>query len=107
EASKLALTIMAQIAALMGAVWGVNLLSSALKTMSAGLSTTLTAGTQGALAYYATYLVGKIAEQYFIRGKSWGKQGPKKIAKEIVSNLDKDSILLEARNQILQRIQKK
>lgn len=107
EASKLTLTIMAQLAALMGAVWGINLLSSALKTVSAGLSTTVTAGAQGALAYYATYLVGKIAEQYFIRGKSWGKQGPKNIAKEIVNSLDKDSILAEARSKILERIKSK
>lgn len=106
EATKLSMTIMAQIAALMGAVWGMNLLSSALKTVSAGLSTTLTAGAQGALAYYATYLVGKIAEQYFIRGKSWGKQGPKQVAKEIVNNLDKNSILIEAREKILERIKK-
>ena len=107
EATKLSLTIMAQIAALMGAVWGVNLLSSALKTVSAGLSTTITAGAQGALAYYATYLVGKIAEQYFIRGKSWGKRGPKQVAKDIVSNLDKNSILVEARAKILERIRSK
>ena len=50
EATKLSMTIMAQIAALMGAVWGVNLLSSALKTVSVGLSTSITAGAQGALA---------------------------------------------------------
>ena len=106
EASKLSLTIMAQIVALMGAVWGINLLSSALKTVSVGLSTTLTAGAQGALAYYATYLVGKIAEEYFIRGKSWGKQGPKQVAKEIVNSLDKNSILVEARAQILAKIKK-
>lgn len=107
EATKLSITIMAQIAALMGAVWGVNLLSSALKTVSAGLSTTLTAGAQGALAYYATYLVGKIAEQYFIRGKSWGKHGPKNVAKDIVNGLDKNSILVEARAKILDRIKSK
>ncbi len=107
EASKLTITIMAQIAALMGAVWGINLLSSALKTVSAGLSTTLTAGAQGALAYYATYLVGKIAEEYFIRGKSWGEKGPKQVAKEIVNGLDKNSILIEAREKILDRIKSK
>jgi small GTP-binding protein len=107
EASKLTMTIMAQLALLMGAVWGVNLVSSALKTVSAGLSTTVTAGAQGALAYYATYLVGKIAEQYFIRGKSWGDKGPKKVAKDIVNSLDKNSILAEARDKILQRINNK
>lgn len=107
EATKLTTTIMAQLAVLMGAVWGVNLLSSAMKTVSAGLSTTITATAQGSLAYYATYLVGQIAEYYFIQGNSWGKDGPKTVAKNIVKNLDRNSILLEAREQILQTLNKK
>ncbi|MEZ5472673.1 MAG: GTP-binding protein [Marinicella sp.] len=107
EATKLTTTIMAQLAVLMGAVWGVNLLSSAMKTVSAGLSTTLTATAQGSLAYYATYLVGQIAEYYFIQGNSWGKEGPKTVAKKIVKNLDRNSILLEAREQILKTLNKK
>jgi len=106
EATKLTTTIMAQLAVLMGAVWGVNLLSSAMKTVSAGLSTTLTATAQGSLAYYATYLVGQIAEYYFVQGSSWGKEGPKTVAKRIVKNLDRDSILLEAREQILKTLNK-
>jgi GTP-binding protein Era len=107
EATKLTTTIMAQLAVLMGAVWGVNLLSSAMKTVSAGLSTTLTATAQGSLAYYATYLVGQIAEYYFIQGNSWGKEGPKTVAKKIVKNLDRNSILLEAREQILKTLNRK
>ncbi len=107
QATGLAVTIMTQLAALMGAVWGVNLLSSALKTVSAGLSTTLTATAQASLAYYATYLVGKIAEEYFIRGQSWGERGPKKVAREILDSLDRNSILLEAREQILKAMKKK
>ncbi|TDR23529.1 hypothetical protein C8D91_0392 [Marinicella litoralis] len=107
EATKLTTTIMAQLAVLMGAVWGVNLLSSAMKTVSAGLSTTITATAQGSLAYYATYLVGQIAEYYFVQGNSWGKEGPKTVAKNIVKNLDRNSILLEAREQILKTLNKK
>ncbi len=106
EATKLTTSIMAQLALLMGAVWGVNLLSSAMKTVSVGLSTTLTATAQGSLAYYATYLVGQIAEHYFVQGNSWGKEGPKTVAKNIVKNLDRNSILLEAREQILQSLSK-
>lgn len=107
EATKLTTTIMAQLAVLMGAVWGVNLLSSAMKTVSAGLSTTITATAQGSLAYYATYLVGQIAEYYFVQGNSWGKAGPKTVAKNIVKNLDRNSILLEAREQILKTLNRK
>ena len=50
EAGQLIATICAQLAALMGAIWGINVLASALKGISAGLSTALTAGAQGALA---------------------------------------------------------
>jgi len=107
EATRLAATIMAQLALLMGAVWGVNLLSSALKTVSVGLSTSITAVAQGSLAYYATYLVGKIATHYFKSGYSWGEDGPKKVAQKIVKQLDRDSILLEARSQILALIKNK
>lgn len=101
EATRLAATIMAQLAVLMGAVWGVNLLSSALKTVSVGLSTSVTAVAQGSLAYYATYLVGQIATHYFKSGYSWGDDGPKKVAQKIVKQLDRDSILQEARSQLL------
>ena len=49
EAGKLVATIVAQLAVLMGAIWGVHLVSAALKGISVGLSTALTAGAQGAL----------------------------------------------------------
>ncbi len=107
DAAKLTATIMAQLALLMGAVWGVNLLSSALKTVSVGLSTTLTATAQGALGYYATYLVGKIAQQYFAQGNSWGDDGPKALAQSIVKKLDRNSILQEASDQIMALLKNK
>jgi GTPase SAR1 family protein/uncharacterized protein (DUF697 family) len=104
EASKLLLTISAQLIALMGAYWGMNLVSSALKTASAGLSTALTAAAQGALAWYATYLTGKMAQTWFSRGKSWGNAGPKETARKILASLDRDSMIRTARDDILTRI---
>lgn len=104
EASKLLLTISAQLVALMGAYWGMNLVSSALKTASAGLSTVLTATTQGALAWYATYLTGKMAQTWFSRGKSWGNAGPRKTARSILASLDRDSILKTARDDLFTRL---
>ena len=105
EAGGLLLTIAGQLAALMGAYWGVNLVSSALKGLSAGFSTVITAGAQGALAYYATYLVGRSAEAYFLAGRSWGPDGPKTIIRGIVDSLPRDSILVEAKEDILKRLQ--
>ncbi|MFT5768172.1 MAG: GTP-binding protein Era [Lysobacterales bacterium] len=100
EATRLLFTIATQLAALMGAYWGINLVSSALKTVSAGLSTALTATAQGALAWYATYLTGTVAASWFAHGKSWGDAGPKETVREILASLDQDSILLTAREEI-------
>ncbi|HEX6833424.1 MAG TPA: DUF697 domain-containing protein, partial [Rudaea sp.] len=104
EAGTLIGTICAQLVALTGAIWGVHLVSSALKGVSAGLSTVVTAGAQGALAWYATELVGRAAERYLLQGKSWGEQGPKRVVAEIVAGLDRDSILREARSAIMARL---
>ncbi|MFC4818748.1 DUF697 domain-containing protein [Dokdonella ginsengisoli] len=104
EAGTLIAVISAQLAALMGAIWGVHLVASALKGVSAGLSTVVTAGAQGALAWYATELVGRAAEKYLVAGKSWGEQGPKRVVAGIVEDLDRDSILREARTEILKRL---
>lgn len=101
EAWKLLLTIAAQLAALMGAYWGINLASSALKGLSAGMSTVLTGTAQGALAWYATYVTGRAAEAWFARGKSWGSAGPRETVRDILDTLDRDSILQDARQQIL------
>ena len=106
EAGKLLATIAAQLAALMGAIWGVHLVASALKGMSAGLSTVVTAGAQGALAWYATVLIARAAERYLAAGKSWGEHGPKRVVQDIVASLDRDSILREARGEILARLRR-
>jgi GTPase SAR1 family protein len=104
EATKLLFTISAQLVALMSAYWGMNLVSSALKTASAGLSTALTATAQGALAWYATYLTGKMAQTWFSKGKSWGNAGPRKTARAILASLDRDSIIRTARQDLSNRL---
>ena len=101
EAAGLLLTIAANLAALMGAYWGINLVSSALKTVSAGLTTALTATAQGALAWYATTITGAAAATWFSRGKSWGDEGPRETVHAILDSLDRDSILIGARDEII------
>ncbi|MDH3769200.1 MAG: YcjF family protein, partial [Gammaproteobacteria bacterium] len=100
EAGSLAGTIITQLAALMGTVWAMHFVSSALKVGTAGMSTVVTAGAQGAVAYYATFVVGKVAERYLVQGKSWGDGGPKQVVQEILDSIDRDSILSEARADI-------
>jgi hypothetical protein len=104
EAGSLIRTIGGQMALLMGTVWGVHLLSSALKAGTAGLSAVVTGAAQGAVAYYSTYIVGQAAERYLAQGRSWGEGGPKHVVQEIIDSLDKESVLAQARADIRARL---
>jgi len=104
EAGNLVRTIGAQMLMLMGTVWAVHFVSSALKAGTAGLSALVTGAAQGAVAYYSTFIVGQAAEQYLARGRSWGQGGPKQVVREIIDTLDRDSILAQARADIRERL---
>jgi hypothetical protein len=104
EAGSIVTVIVAESAALMGTVWALHFVSSALKLGTVGLSTIVTAGAQGAIAYYSTYLVGKVAAEYLAKGKSWGEGGPKKVVAEILDTLDRDTVLRDAKREIQARL---
>ena len=104
EAGSLVKVISAQMLALIGTVWAVNLISSSLKLGTGGISTAVTAGGQGAIAYYSSYVVGQVAKRYFAAGKSWGELGPKQVVSEILEDIDRESIIQTARQDILSRL---
>lgn len=104
EAGSLISVVVTQMAALMGTVWAVHLVSSALKLGTGGMSVMLTAGAQGAVAYYGTYVVGRAAERYFALGKSWGDGGPQLVIEEILESIDRDSLLKQAKADIRSRL---
>jgi len=104
EAGSLVSVIAAEAAALTGTVWALHFVASALKVGTGGLSTLVTAGAQGAVAYYSTYVVGRIAAEYLAKGKSWGEAGPKAVVERILASLDRDTVLREAKREIQARI---
>jgi GTP-binding protein Era len=104
EAGSLVKVIVAESAALMGTVWALHFVSSALKVGTAGLSTLVTAGAQGAIAYYSTYVVGRVAAEYLADGKSWGDGGPKLVVQQILESLDRDTVLRDAKREIRVRL---
>ncbi len=104
EAGSLVRVIVVEAAALLGTVWALHFVSSALKVGTLGLSTVLTAGAQGAIAWYSTYVVGRVAAEYLARGKSWGAGGPKRVVRDILDSLDQDTVLKEARREIRARL---
>ena len=104
EAGSLVAVIAAESAAITATVWAIHLGSSALKLGTAGLSTIATAAAQGAVAYYSTLIVGRVAAEYLSRGKSWGESGPKRVVRRILDSLDRDSVLKDARREIEARL---
>ena len=104
EAGSLVTVIATQMTLLMGTVWLAHFVSAALKAGTGGLSTVLTAGAQGAVAYYGTYMVGRVAERYFAQGKSWGAGGPKAVVQEILESVDRESLLAQAREDLAARL---
>jgi len=104
QSGALIKTISGQLLLLMGATWLLHLVASLLKAGSGGLSTLLTVGAQGAVAYYSTFVVGRAAEHYLAAGCSWGEDGPKRVIRNILDSIDRDSMLARARQDILARI---
>jgi len=104
EAGSLVGVIAAEATAIMATVWAIHLGSSALKLGTAGFSTVATAAAQGAVAYYSTLIVGRVAAEYLSKGKSWGESGPKMVVQNILDSLDRDTVLSDARREIRARL---
>ena len=77
-----------------------------MKKGNVGISTLLTGATQGAVAWYSTLVVGRVTERWLVNGKSWGEMGPKLTVQQILDTLDRDSVLTEAREEILTYMRK-
>ena len=104
EAGSLVGVIAAESAAIMATVWAIHLGSSALKVGTLGWSTLATAAAQGAVAYYSTLIVGRVAAEYLSKGKSWGESGPKLVVQKILDSLDRDTVLKDAKREIKARL---
>src|SRR5690606_26085238 len=82
----------------------VHVSSSALKTLTFGAATLLTALPQGAAAGFGSYIVGHAAKYYFEHGSSWGKEGPKQVVRRILETTDKQSVLSHLKAEIQKRL---
>ncbi|MDJ0510692.1 MAG: GTP-binding protein [Crocosphaera sp.] len=52
-----------------------------------------TAMLQGGIAAYGTYIIGKAAQEYLEKGCSWGALGPSMVIKNIISQVDPNTII--------------
>jgi len=58
------------------------------------------AATQGAIAGYGAYAVGKVAQNYLERGCTWGPLGPSTAIQEILSQIEPNAILYRLRSEL-------
>ncbi|MDJ0728548.1 MAG: GTP-binding protein [Crocosphaera sp.] len=56
-----------------------------------------TAILQGGLAAYGTYIIGKAAQEYLEKGCSWGDLGPSMVIKNIINQIDHNTIIYRLR----------
>jgi GTPase SAR1 family protein len=59
------------------------------------------ASIQGAIAGYGAYVVGKVAQVYLEQGCTWGSLGPSTVIAEILSQVERDTIIYRLRQELL------
>jgi uncharacterized protein len=110
EASKLLKTILISSGGLLLTEWGTGLLLGMGKSAAAvaagadhanGLTAYVgTAIAQAGVAGYGSYSVGRAAQIYLEQGCSWGPQGAKTVMQEILSQVDRNTILYRLRQEL-------
>ncbi|MGB5897317.1 MAG: GTP-binding protein [Geitlerinemataceae cyanobacterium] len=104
EAGKLWKTILLSSGGLLFGELGSSFVFGLGKSASAaigGLPGFIGAGAaQGAIAGYGAYLVGQAAQAYLQRGCTWGESGPATVIEEILTQVDRDSILDRLRQEL-------
>jgi hypothetical protein len=59
------------------------------------------ASIQGAIAGYGAYVVGRVAQVYLEQGCTWGSLGPSTVIAEILSQVERDTIIYRLRQELL------
>ncbi|MGH2412767.1 MAG: DUF697 domain-containing protein, partial [Microcystaceae cyanobacterium] len=56
--------------------------------------------TQGGIAGYGAYAVGKVAQEYLERGCTWGPLGPSTVIQEILNQVEPHTIIYRLRQEL-------
>jgi GTPase len=100
DAQELAASIAQAAGLLTASVIASTALMSLLKGVTFGNSTLITAVPQGLAAGFGSYIVGQAAQFYFEHGSSWGGESPKAVARRILAQTDKKSVLERLKDEI-------
>jgi hypothetical protein len=84
-------------------IFGLNKTSVALASGENFLNTTTYVGSaiaQASIAGYGAYTVGKAAQIYLEKGCTWGQLGANTVIQEILSQVDRNTILYRLRQEL-------
>ncbi len=59
---------------------------------------------QAAVSGVSTYAIAQVAKTYLANGATWGTHSPKAVAREILSELDEDSIMRQIRTELAAKL---
>jgi len=77
------------------------ILTSGFESAGAFTAYASTASLQGAIAGYGTYIIGRVAQVYLEQGCTWGDLGPSTLIKEILSQVEPNTIIYRLRQELL------
>ena len=77
--------------------------SGAFDSGGAFATYTGTAAVQAAIAGYGSYIIGRVAQVYLEQGCTWGDLGPSTLIKDILSQVEPDTIIYRLRQELWQQ----
>lgn len=80
---------------------GGALLSSGFDSTGAIAAYLGTAATQGAIAGYGTYVIGRVAQVYLEQGCTWGEMGASTLIQEILSQVEPQTIIYRLKQELV------
>ena len=78
--------------------------ASALESPAALTAYASAALTQGAIAGYGAYAVGRVAQEYLEQGCTWGPLGPSTVIQEILNQVEPNTIIYRLRQELGQQL---
>lgn len=91
---------------LAGAEYATHLLAGLVKTATLGLGTAITLVPQLVAGAFTTYVVGRAALVYFSQGNTWGPGGPGGVIKQILADVDRESVMNEIKTGVLEKLKR-
>lgn len=91
---------------LAGAEYATHLLAGVIKTATLGIGTAVTMVPQLVAGAFTTYIVGRTATVYFSQGSTWGPGGPGQVIKQILADIDRESVINEIKEGVLDKLKR-